>query len=346
MAEEYQDRFQNIIKSGDAMFAMCLATDVGIFDALLKAAKPLTCKEIASEKQLKERYVQEILGSLTSNKIIDLQQNEDCATEYFLNDAAKENLGGMHKRTLLFNAIMSCYTSVKSCVFKDGPSSVRYSDDLFYALESMNKVAVDDTISMLLSNAPGLKERLEKGISVAEFGSGGGTTVSCMAAKFPNSSFTASDVRPHLVEQMKAKHGHHPNMKFAVLDICALSESIQEKYDFIFQINVIHDLPWPQEALKGLRRYVNEPDGIVIFVDHCGAGTHKANVGDPDAAAYYSLSTFLCVPESYQKEDSVALGACSSRAQLTQFAVNAGFDVDTKVIQNHQALFLCKPLLK
>ena len=37
---------------------------------------------------------------------------------------------------------------------------VRYSDDLFYALESMNKVAVDDTISMLLSNAPGLKERL------------------------------------------------------------------------------------------------------------------------------------------------------------------------------------------
>ena len=57
MAEEYQDRFQNIIKSGDAMFAMCLATDVGIFDALLKAAKPLTCKEIASEKQLKERYL-------------------------------------------------------------------------------------------------------------------------------------------------------------------------------------------------------------------------------------------------------------------------------------------------
>ena len=37
---------------------------------------------------------------------------------------------------------------------------VRYSDDLFYALESMNKVAVDDTVSMLLANAPGLQEKL------------------------------------------------------------------------------------------------------------------------------------------------------------------------------------------
>ena len=67
--------------------------------------------------------MQEILGSLTSNKIINLQQNEDSATEYFLNDAEKVILGAMYKRTLLFNALMSCYTSVKTCVFKDGPSS-------------------------------------------------------------------------------------------------------------------------------------------------------------------------------------------------------------------------------
>jgi len=346
MAEEFRNRYMTIINHGDQMFALTLARDVGIFDSLLEATKPLSVKDIADMKHLKDRYVQEILGSLSSGQIIELETSHDGTPKYFLSEAGKEVFGpgGIKQRTLLFNAVMACYGSVKECVYRDGPSSVRYGDELFYALDEMGKENLDQTISTLLKNSPELEQKLEKGISVAEFGSGTGGLVARMAEKFPNSKFTGSDIRPHLVEQMAALHGHIDNTNFSVLDICALPETIKEKFDFIFCKNVIHDLPLPEEALKGLRRYVQEPDGTVIFMDHCGAGNHQANVGDTEAAAYYSLSTFLCIPESFQRDDSIALGACSSRKQLSDFASQAQFDVTTIELDKHFALFHCKPL--
>ncbi|XP_005106345.1 uncharacterized protein LOC101853962 [Aplysia californica] len=344
MADEYREKFMNMLHYSNQVFALALARDVGITDALLKATRPLTCKEIADEKELKDRYVQEILGSLTSSQIVELQTNANGITEYFFSEAGKEALssGGVYERTLMFNALMASYKPVRECVYRDGPCTARYDDNLFYALDEMGKQTVDSTVGVILSKAPGLEQRLEQGISVAEIGSGTGRVLAKMAQKFPNSKFTATDIRPHLVERMKSLYSHLPNIHYREIDICAFPESIDEQYDFIFAIDVIHDLPYPLKGLKVLKKYLRGPDGTLIFIDMAGPGTHEANVGDQQAASLYAISTFLCVPESFQESDGVALGACSSRDELVKLATDAGYNVDPIILEKHGALFLCK----
>ncbi|XP_005106344.1 uncharacterized protein LOC101853577 [Aplysia californica] len=344
MAEQYREKFLTMLHYSNQVFALALARDVGIMEALLKATRPLSCKEIADEKELKERYVQEILGSLTSSQIVELQTNANGITEYFFSEAGKEALssGGTYERTLMFNAIMASYKAVRECVYRDGPCTARYEDDLFYARDEMTQQTVDNTVGLFLSKAPGLEQRLEQGISVAEIGSGTGRVLAKLAQKFPNSKFTATDIRPHLVERMKSLYSHLHNIHYREIDICTFPESIDEQYDFIFTIDVIHDLPYPQKALKVLRRYLRGPDGTLIFIDMAGPGSHEANVGDRQAAAMYATSTFMCIPESFQQSDGVALGACSSRDALAKLATDADFNVDTIILEKHVALFLCK----
>ena len=56
MADEFRKRYMTLMCHGDQMFALALARDVGIIDALLEATQPLSVKEIAERKNLKDRY--------------------------------------------------------------------------------------------------------------------------------------------------------------------------------------------------------------------------------------------------------------------------------------------------
>ena len=43
---------------------------------------------------------------------------------YFLSEAGKEALGkGTLESSLIHNAMMTCYSAVKECVYEDGPTS-------------------------------------------------------------------------------------------------------------------------------------------------------------------------------------------------------------------------------
>jgi hypothetical protein len=94
----------------------------------------------------------------------------------------------------------------------------------------------------------------------------------------------------------------------------------------MFCKDVIHDLPHPLEALRGIHKALT-PGGKFSIVDMFVSSFVKNNVGDMMASALYAQSTFMCIPESYQEEDSEALGACWGREKASQLCTQAGFKV-------------------
>lgn len=166
---------------------------------------------------------------------------------------------------------------------------------------------------------------LENGIQVAEVGCGTGLLARQLITMFPRSHFTLTDMMPEPLERCRklAQAEGLTNFTVHTLDVCNVPQDWNERFDWIFAQNVIHDLPYPQRAVQGIQRALR-PGGYFSMVDIYGESYLANNVGNTEAAALYAFSALLCLPESFQKSDSEALGACWGKQRATKIITGAG----------------------
>lgn len=186
----------------------------------------------------------------------------------------------------------------------------------------------------------------EQGISVIEFGSGSAHLLIEFAKMFPSSDFIASDIDGDVVAQESKEWGHISNLHFEKIDVCQdyNDHHPSRKFDWALTLQVIHDLPDPLVAMKFISTILKE-DGIFTMYDMAGPTSLEASVGDRVMASYRSMSTFLCIPESYhQSSDSKAYGSCWGEETALSLLKEAGFEVDLIVVDklHHVGIYLCQ----
>ncbi|CAL1539926.1 unnamed protein product [Lymnaea stagnalis] len=339
----FPERLSFLLNGSCVAFALSLAKDTGILQALIDAKEGLTSEQIAREKNLKERYVREILASLGTAEFLHIATNEAGTLSYFLEDDEKKALSSALTAFISFPKVFGhIYDQVRACVPADGPFGVRYSERVHDVIDEFTKYLVDGFTDSILKHTDGLQRRLETGIDVIEFGSGRGRLLSKFATMFPNSTFTVSEILPELLDTIRARWSHIPNIKYELVDLCSLPDVVTKQYDWLFCCDVIHDLPNPFKAVEGIQKLVKAPDGVFTFIDMATSGSPVVDRGSIEVAAYYAAGTFLCIPESFQRPDSLALGPCWGQQKAVEIATLAGFKVkDVKLESGHQAIYIC-----
>lgn len=339
----FPQRLSSLLDGSCVAFALSLAKDTGILQALIDAKQPLSSEQIARENNLKERYVREILASLGTAELIHIATDETGSLTYFLKDEEKKALASALMAFISFpKAFGTIYDQVKACVAAEGPFGVRYTEKVHDVIDEFTKYLVDGFVDGILKFTDGLQQRLEAGIDVIEFGSGRGRLLSKFATMFPNSTFTTSEISPELLDSIRARWGHIPNIKYELIDLCSLPDVVAKQYDWLFCSDVIHDLPNPFKAVEGIRKLVKAPDGVFTFIDMATSGSPVVDRGNMEVAAYYAAGTFFCIPESFQRSDSLALGPCWGQQKAVEIASSAGFKVkDVKFESGHQAIYIC-----
>uniref|UniRef100_A0A2C9KPC1 Uncharacterized protein n=1 Tax=Biomphalaria glabrata TaxID=6526 RepID=A0A2C9KPC1_BIOGL len=300
------EKLGNVLNSACVAYGVSMAKDTGILQALIDSERHLTSQEIADNKGLKERYVREILSCLGTAELLHMTTNEIGELCYHLADDEKKALKSSLYGFISFPLIFGhIYDDVKSCFMLDGPN--------------------------------------ESGIQVIEFGSGRGRLIAKLATMFPNSTFTTSENVEKLLDLQKERWGQIPNLKYKLHDLCALPVNITEQYDWAFCVDVIHDLPKPLKALKGIRRLLKAGSGVFTFIDVASSGSPLKDKGNMNVACFYSAGSFLCIPESYQHPDSMALGPCWGKQTAIDMVNAAGFiDVKDYLVENLHRIFVCK----
>ena len=168
----------------------------------------------------------------------------------------------------------------------------------------------------------------EDGIEAMEPGAGFGTVSRRLAAMFPNTHFTVTDVVPETVEgaRQRAQEEGLTNVTCQVLDACNMPDEFKERFDWVVVRDVIHDLPYPLKALQGIFKSLKR-GGHFSVGDMFVSSYVRENQGKKDVAVLYSSGTFLCIPESYQQPDSEALGPCWGEEKACQLFDTAGFNI-------------------
>ncbi len=310
--------------------ALTLAISIGhrtrLFDVLVDLP-PSTSQEIAHAAELDERYVREWLGAMVTGGIIDYFPIEDT---YRL---PVEHAALLTRRACPNNfAVTTQFVPLLAQVEDRVVDAFHTGGGVDYAhfhrfqrvmAEQSRQTVISALFDAILPMAPGLVERLQRGIEVLDVGCGQGRALIAMASEYPNSRFRGCDISVEAIEGARAKVrelGLH-NVQFNVVDAAAFDEP--EAYDLITAFDSVHDQAEPARVLQNIHRALR-PDGVFLMQDIATASSLEDNRAHPIGPFLYTLSTMHCMTVSLAR-GGAGLGTCWGRELAIEMLEEAGF---------------------
>ena len=167
---------------------------------------------------------------------------------------------------------------------------------------------------------PGLTEKLDTGISIADVGSGAGTAAILMAKAYPDCQVVGFDNSEASIAVARARSDGLANVEFEEYAVEHIPS--EPPFDLITSFDVIHDLADP---LSGLQRICEAlaVDGQFLMMEPNISSNLEDNL-DPRGALLYGISTLHCLTQSLAR-DGEGLGAAWGRQKAEEYAQEAGF---------------------
>jgi SAM-dependent methyltransferase len=333
--QAFAGRFLGILNEAAVAVLTSVGHQTGLFDTLagLPAA---TSEQIADAAGLDERYVREWLGGMTAARVV---RYDPAAGTYLLpreHAAVLTRAAGANNVALLMQHITMMGEVEQKIIdrFRHG-GGLSYADyPHFHRNMAETSAAVHDAalLDVILPLAPGLVDRLRRGIELADIGCGSGHAVNLMARAFPASRFTGYDFSEQAVRTARAEAGRLglPNASFEVLDVTTLD--VEAGFDAVTAFDAIHDQAHPATVLSNIHRALR-PGGVFLLVDIKASSNVEDNIDLPWGSYLYAISTFHCMSVSLGL-DGDGLGTVWGGQLALSMLADAGFgDVDAKDVE-------------
>ncbi|GGK60279.1 class I SAM-dependent methyltransferase [Ornithinimicrobium pekingense] len=286
--------------AGATALMLSLGHRTGLFDAMAGLA-PATSAQVAAAAGRHERYVREWLGAMTTARVVehdpasDTYRLPDAHAAVLTRSAGADNVAALMQFLPLMAQVED---DVVDCFAEGGgvPYSRfgRFHDVMAEVSALTNDAALLDRIVPLV---PGLRERLEQGIRVADVGCGQGHAVNLLARAFPASEVVGYDFSEEAlaVARDEARRWGLTNARFELRDVADLDGA--GSFDLVTAFDAIHDQAHPAAVLGQVAAHLRR-DGVFLMVDIHAASDVDANLDLPWAPYLYAVSTMHCMTVS------------------------------------------------
>lgn len=325
-AEAFAEGVMDILAKSAIALAISLGHRTGLFDVMAHLPAS-TSQEIAAAANLNERYVREWLGTMVTGRVVKYfpetgtYKLPDEHAAFLTREASPNNLAAITQYVPLMGTVED---KIVEC-FRNG-GGVPYSEfPRFHEVmaEDSGQTVLPALLDSILPLVPGIKEKLQAGISVLDVGCGSGKALILMAVNFPNSSFTGYDFSEEAVgnARKEAERLGLKNIRFEVKDAAAIGEV--EKYDLVTAFDAIHDQAKPATVLEQIYNAL-KPDGNFLMQDIDGSSHVHQNLDNPIAPFLYTISTMHCMTVSLALGGD-GLGTMWGRELAVDMLKDAGF---------------------
>lgn len=337
-ADEFGEKLLGILNGGALAVMLSIGHRTGLFDTMSRLP-PSTSAEIAGAAGLNERYVREWLGAMTTGGIVVCDPG---GPRFSLPAAHAANLtraAGAANMSFFGQYIAQCgfiEDRIVECFHRGGgvpyEAFPRFHDIMEEdSGQSLGSALLDKVLPL----APGLPERLERGIDVLDIGCGRGRALIMMARHYPRSRFLGLDLSREATGHARAMAAEHglTNVEFRPQDLTTFdADGPEAAFDLVTAFDAIHDQARPDRVLRGIARTLR-PDGTFLMQD-IDASRHPANNMDhPLGPLLYTISCMHCMTVSLA-QGGLGLGAVWGRETAEEMLREAGF---TRVTVNRLA---------
>ncbi|MBL3558146.1 MULTISPECIES: class I SAM-dependent methyltransferase [Marinobacter] len=298
--ELFGEHFAQMLNHAAIVAMTSLGHRLGLFDTLA-SLPPSTSHQISDASGLNERYIREWLSVMVTGGIIDYQPTpktfslDSAHAACLTRSASPDNLAVTARFIPL---ISSMETALMTC-FRTGEGLPYNAYPCFHEVmaEDSHQTVVSALFNHILPLAPGLQERLERGISVLDAGCGRGLALLALAQAFPNSRFTGYDLCEEAFEptREKARARRLTNLFFDARDLRNFRDPAS--YDLITSFDAVHDQADPAALLRGISEALR-PGGMYLMQDIAGSSFLENNLEHPLGPLLYTISCAHCTPVS------------------------------------------------
>lgn len=349
-AEAFAGRVLETLNSGALAVMISVGHRTGLFDALAEVGTP-TSAELADAAGLQERYVREWLAAMTTGRVVEY----DAATQRYhlpaehaswLTRAASPNNLAV---TAQFIPLLATVEDEIVRAFHEGGGVPYERFGRFHEVmaEDSSQTVVSVLFSHILPLVPGAEERLERGTSLLDLGSGRGLALLALAERFPRSRFVGLDLSTEAIAFARAQATSRglENIEFAVRDLSTFDvDATPEAFDFVTTFDAVHDQARPLALLRGIRRSLT-PDGVYLMQDIHGSSHVHENVDHPGGTFLYTVSCMHCLTVSLAQGGD-GLGTLWGEQKARELLAEAGFaSVEVHQLEHDpfNAYFVARP---
>jgi 2-polyprenyl-3-methyl-5-hydroxy-6-metoxy-1,4-benzoquinol methylase len=325
-SEEFANSMLGMLNQGALAVMVSLGHRAGLFDAM-DGVPPATSEEVAARASLHERYVREWLGAMVTGGIVEY---DAASRRYRLPPEHAAWLGRAATPNCL--ATFAQYIPLMGTVEEDvlhcfrnggGVPYERYRRFHEVMAEDSGQTVVAALEAHILPLAPGLSDRLHRGIDVLDVGCGSGRAINKLAESYPASRFRGYDLSAAAIAtaRREAAEAGLRNVTFEARDCTDLGES--GSYDLICTFDAIHDQKEPERVLASIHEALR-PDGLYLMQDIKASSELHENLDHPLAPFLYTVSTMHCMSVSLA-QGGKGLGTMWGRQTATRMLREAGF---------------------
>ena len=330
-AAAFAERMTGALNDGALVLMASIGHRTGLFDTMAELA-PSTSAQIAEAAGLQERYVREWLGAMTTGGIVE--HDPDTGTYHLPAEhqpvltraAGAANLA----KTMQILPMLGTVTDEIVDRFERG-GGVHYTafaDFHRFMAEESATVFDSSLIDGIVPLVPGLPDRLQEGIALADIGCGSGHAINLLAQAFPDSRFVGYDFSEEAIVTARDEAGRLglTNTEFVLADVAELD--VTEAFDAVTAFDAIHDQAHPARVLDNINRALR-PGGQFLMVDINASSDVADNVEHPVGPFLYTVSTMHCMTVSLAL-DGDGLGTMWGEQLARAMLADAGF-VDVEV---------------
>ncbi len=326
VAKATMGRLFDMTSSAAVMAVLGVVDRTGLLGHL-QGAGPIGVATLADRSGLEPRYVEEVTATLVAAGL--LEWDADAATlelrdevaAVLADESSPYFMGGW---TQILQGLYRAVPGVSAACHEGGGVPYdEYGDFMVQGISRANSPGMRLLLTRRwLAAVPGLAERLESGLRVADVGCGAGTAVLTLARAYPRSEIVGFDVSKRSIEAARAAAAAEglDNAHFEHAGGEALP--VDPGFDLVTAFDVVHDLVDPKGVLARIREVLRD-DGLFFMVEPDVAPALEGNV-NPGGALLYAMSTLHCMTVSLA-HGGEGLGAAWGPAKAEQFCREAGF---------------------
>jgi SAM-dependent methyltransferase len=326
-SEAFAERLVGVLNDAGLALMTSIGHRTGLFDALARVGSA-TSHELATSTGLQERYVREWLGAMTTGNVVELDPASGRYTlpaehaAWLTREATPANMAV----TTQFIAVLGSVEDEVVRAFTDGGGVPYERFGRFHEVmaEDSAQTVVAGLVDYILPLVPGLTERLEHGIRVADLGCGRGQALIELARAYPRSTFVGIDLSEDAIRWAAEAATGLDNVSFEARDLSTFDVGAEpETFDLVTTFDAVHDQAAPLALLKGIRRSLAD-DGLYLMQDIDGHSHHHENLDLPLGTFLYTVSCLHCMTVSLA-QGGEGLGTLWGVEKAEELLREAGF---------------------
>ena len=324
---EFMGKMLNDMGAAASGALVVIGDKLGLYKALAEGG-PLTPAQLAAKTGTAERYVKEWLAAQAAAGYVEFQP---AAGTYSL--SAEQAMALADEKSPAF--VAGAYDVIAS-MFKDEPKISdafksgrgvgwhEHSPCLFRGTERFFRPGyAANLVQNWLPALEGVREKLERGVTVADVGCGHGSSTIVMAKAFPKSKFIGFDYHAPSVERARQAAREAGVESQCTFEIASAKTYPGAGFDLVTFFDCLHDMGDPVGASRHVRQSL-AADGTWMIVEPFAQDDVQGNL-NPVGRIFYAASTMICVPASLSQEIGLALGAQAGETRLKQVVTSGGF---------------------